>query len=66
VSKTRAQDNWVKLQVPQVQGIAGTNWAAPMGFSSGSAPAAGSIVLVLFVGGDINTPVYALTSQALR
>lgn len=59
VSRTRAQDNYVQLQVPQVLGSAVTNWAAPLGVWTGISPVPGTAVLAAFVGGDINTPVWS-------
>ena len=61
VAHTRA-DSWAQLQVPQVLGAALTAWARPMGFSTGG-PATGTIVLVQFLGGDLNFPIYSTTSQ---
>lgn len=61
VARTRTQDSYVQLQVPQVLGSAVTNWAAPMGVWAGAPPAVGTVVLAAFTGGDINTPVW--TSQ---
>jgi hypothetical protein len=62
VSKTRTTDNWVILQVPQVMGTAETAWAAPLGYMT-SAPTTGNQVQVMFIGGDINHPVYHLYAQ---
>lgn len=65
VYQTRSADPWARLQVPQVLGTTPTNWARPAGFESGAAPSVGTIVLVMFVGGDINRPCYLLTSQEI-
>jgi hypothetical protein len=61
VAHTRA-DSWAQLQVPQVLGSSLTTWARPMGFSTGG-PAVGTIVLVQFIAGDLNFPIYSTTSQ---
>lgn len=73
VARNRKQDLWVELQVPQVLGTALSNWAPPVGaiidtpgITPGPGLLPGTIVLAMFVGGDINTPVFLLTSQLLR
>lgn len=63
----RAADQWLQLQIPQVLGAVLSNWAAPVGTDgAGPGPAPGTVVLAMFVGGDINTPVYLPSSQQLR
>lgn len=62
VSNNRS-DGWAQLRVPQVLGTAQSNWARPMGAAVASPPAIGKLVVVMFMGGDINHPVYDLTSQ---
>lgn len=48
--------NRVTLKVPQVLGTAVSNWALP---AAGAAlPAVGKTVFAMFIGGDINRPVY--------
>ena len=49
--------NRVTLKVPQILGTATTNWASPVRLS-GSIPAVGITIYVMFTGGDINHPVY--------
>lgn len=48
----------VRLLVPQVLETAVSNWAVPVGATSATAPGAGTSVMVMFLGGDINYPVY--------
>jgi hypothetical protein len=50
----------VKLKVPQVLGNAVSQWATPS-VPVAAAPAVGSVVTVLFLGGDVSHPTY-LTS----
>jgi hypothetical protein len=67
VVRNRAADSWLQLQVPQVLGMAVSNWAAPAGAEdNGTGPVPGTIVLAMFLGGDIDQPLYMLTSQHLR
>ncbi len=49
----------VTLKVPQVLGVATSNWADPLGFDPSVIPPPGTIVHAYFTGGDINMPVYA-------
>lgn len=49
----------VTLKVPQVLGTATSNWAPPLGYNVFQVPATGTIVHVMFEGGDVNHPVYA-------
>jgi hypothetical protein len=60
VVQTRPQDAYVQVQVPQLSGFAVHTWAPPMGTIS-SAPAIGETVLVMFIAGDLNYPVYNVT-----
>ncbi len=46
----------VRLFIPQVLGTAQSNWAAAM--QPGITPAAGTAVLAVFLGGNINLPYY--------
>lgn len=65
VARTRTQDNYVQLQVPQVMGNAITAWAAPLGTWTGVSPVTGTAVLAAFIGGDINSPVWSpMTTSA--
>jgi hypothetical protein len=64
VAHTRNTDAWVQLQVPQVLGTALTTWAMPMGFVGAVAPSVGTRTLVLFLAGDLNHPVYIVTSKS--
>lgn len=48
----------VILTVPQVLGTAYSQWAVPLSSSEGSPPAAGALVAVMFLGGDVNHPAY--------
>jgi hypothetical protein len=68
VVNSRVPDRWLQLQIPQVLGTSVSNWAAPMAAADGTGPGAstGTIVLAMFVGGDVNTPVWMTTSQRLR
>lgn len=102
VTHTRAQDLWIRVNIPQLLADQDSNWARPIGFNSvgsanppvaawdsapplpwggftaqqyagqptgwsahemGPGPGAGSLVVVLFLGGDRNRPGYLLTSQ---
>jgi hypothetical protein len=64
VAHTRSTDAWVQLQVPQVLGTALTAWARPMGFNDlTTEPPVGTLVLVQFIGADLNHPCYSLTSK---
>jgi hypothetical protein len=54
----------VQMYVPQVLGLAVSNWAVPLGFSTqDNAPAVNTIVHAYFTGGDVNHPVYAFTTN---
>jgi hypothetical protein len=54
----------VQLYVPQVLGLAVSNWAVPLGFSTqDNVPAVNTIVHAYFTGGDVNHPVYAFTTN---
>lgn len=64
VARTRTQDNYVQLQVPQILGTAITNWAPPLGLWTGVSPAPGTAVLAAFIGGDINSPVWSPMTTA--
>lgn len=65
IARTRTQDNYVQLQVPQILGTAVTNWAPPLGIWTGVSPAPGTAVLAAFIGGDVNSPVWSpLTTAA--
>jgi len=55
----------VTLRIPQVLGIAVSNWAIPMGISVTNVPAVGTVVYSGFLGGDINHPVYWSTSSSI-
>lgn len=48
----------VRLIIPQVLGTAQSNWATPM--QPGITPAAGTVCLAAFLGGNINQPYYFL------
>lgn len=48
----------VTLQIPQVLGTATSQWASPASVAVTSAPAVGTVVTAMFLGGDINHPVY--------
>lgn len=48
----------VKLVIPQITGLSITNWANPV--STATIPSAGQAVLAMFLGGDVNYPVYFL------
>ena len=49
----------VQLLVPQVLGLANSNWAKALGQSSTTTPViVGQSVFVMFIGGDRNQPVY--------
>lgn len=54
----RNANGTIKAKVPQVLGTEVTNWAAPLIPVEGGAPAVGSRVSVVFLGGDINSPGY--------
>lgn len=59
VVSTRATDQAARLQIPQLLGQAVSNWALPVGQANapgGVAP--GTVVLAMFVGGNINVPVW--------
>jgi phage gp45-like len=48
----------VTLRIPQVLGTAVSQWAAPISATGSATPVPGSSVVVMFLGGDINHPVY--------
>lgn len=64
VVRTKPGSVSVQLQVPQVLGTAVSNWADPMSAWTGNPPAPGTVVLAMFVGGDINTPVWSPLTTA--
>lgn len=51
----------VTLKVPQVLGTSSSNWAVPIGFEP-VIPAVNQIVWAMFLGGDINHPLYMYAS----
>ena len=56
------KQNRVQLQIPQILGLATSNWAKPMGLpSNGTPPSPGTYVLAMFIGGDRNYPTYTAT-----
>lgn len=56
--------NRIQMLVPQVLGTAVSQWATPVGLVSPSpAPAVGSVVHAMFLGGDVSHPGYTLPVQ---
>jgi hypothetical protein len=53
----------IKMKVPQVTGTAISNWAEPLGLGNAGVPSPGTIVHAMFMGGDINRPVYMSLSS---
>lgn len=51
-------ENRVTMLVPQILGTAVSNWAVPLGFFISSPPPPGTLVHGMFLGGDLNYPVY--------
>jgi hypothetical protein len=51
----------VTLKVPQVLGTSTSNWAVPIGFEP-VIPAVNQVVWAMFLGGDINHPLYLYAS----
>lgn len=51
----------ITLKVPQVLGTSTSNWAVPIGYEP-VIPAVNSIVWAMFLGGDINQPLYLYAS----
>lgn len=49
----------ITMYVPQVLGMAVSNWATPLGFGNVVIPSPGQMVHAYFLGGDVNHPVYA-------
>ena len=62
VAQVRASDHHVQVQVPQLSGFQVHNWARPMGTVSTPYPKVGDTVLVMFIAGDLQYPVWAPTS----
>ncbi len=53
----------VTLNIPQVMGTAVSNWAVPIGFVP-TLPTVGQIVWAMFLGGDINRPLYLMPTTS--
>jgi hypothetical protein len=53
-----ASTHRVTLNIPQVLGTAVSQWASPVPSTVSSAPAVGTVVVAMFLGGDINHPIY--------
>jgi len=51
----------VTLKIPQVLGTSTSNWATPVGFSP-VIPVVNQVVWAMFLGGDINHPLYMFAS----
>lgn len=52
----------IKVQCPQVAGLAELNWAEPANFAD-PIPNAGDLVWIFFSGGDTTKPVYSLSKD---
>lgn len=52
----------IKVQCPQVAGLAELNWAEPANFAD-PVPNAGDLVWIFFSGGDTTKPVYSLSKN---
>lgn len=52
------QQKRIKMRIPQVLGTAISNWAPPVFNPNLPVPAVGTLVNAVFIGGDINGPLY--------
>ena len=55
----------VVLKIPQVLGTSLSNWAPPLANATGNPPVNGLAVYAMFIGGDVNYPVYIIKTEVI-